>query len=159
MKDSLKTKKQLLKALEQEREQSIVLMEETGKRELELAALLAASRSVSEFRSFREAARAIFDIAKELVEASSGYIALLSEDGEENEVLFLDAGGLPCTAGCAAMSITPARWHTRILSRTALGRSSCPRATLHWKTLCSPRLSSRIRSWASWAWPTKQGVL
>ena len=29
--------------------------------------------------------------------AVSGYVALLSEDGHENEVLFLEAGGLPCT--------------------------------------------------------------
>ena len=28
--------------------------------------------------------------------ATSGYVALLSEDGAENEVLFLEAGGFPC---------------------------------------------------------------
>ena len=32
----------------------------------------------------------------ELTGAKSGYVALLSKDGEENEVLFLEAGGLPC---------------------------------------------------------------
>ncbi len=29
--------------------------------------------------------------------ATSGYVALLSDDGQENEVLFLEAGGLPCS--------------------------------------------------------------
>ena len=29
--------------------------------------------------------------------AQSGYVALLSDDGSENEVLFLEAGGLPCS--------------------------------------------------------------
>jgi hypothetical protein len=31
-----------------------------------------------------------------LINAASGYVALLSESGAENEVLFLEAGGLPC---------------------------------------------------------------
>jgi len=29
--------------------------------------------------------------------ATSGYVALLSDDGQENEVLFLEAGGMPCS--------------------------------------------------------------
>ena len=33
---------------------------------------------------------------KKLVEAKSGYVALLSSDGSENKVLFLESGGLPC---------------------------------------------------------------
>jgi len=32
-----------------------------------------------------------------LIGATAGYVALLSKDGTENELLFLDAGGLPCT--------------------------------------------------------------
>ena len=35
--------------------------------------------------------------AKELIGATAGYVALLSKDGKQNEVLFLDSGGLPCT--------------------------------------------------------------
>jgi two-component system, cell cycle sensor histidine kinase and response regulator CckA len=46
--------------------------------------------------TFENAAKHIFDHCKLLTGATSGYVALLSEDGEENEVLFLDAGGSPC---------------------------------------------------------------
>ena len=35
--------------------------------------------------------------AREATGAPSGYIALLSEDGEENELVFLESGGLPCS--------------------------------------------------------------
>lgn len=62
-----------------------------------LEVLLKASRAVMAFSSFEESAREIFDCAKEVTGAISGYVALMSESGQENEVLFLDAGGLPCT--------------------------------------------------------------
>ncbi len=65
-------------------------------REKEVSALLQASRGVIENNTFEEAARSIFDQCKELIGAQSGYVALLSDDGEENEVLFLKSGGLPC---------------------------------------------------------------
>ena len=55
------------------------------------------ARAVLEEKGFTEAARAIFDYCKDLIGATSGYVALLSEDGMENEVLFLEAGGLPCS--------------------------------------------------------------
>ncbi|MBD3186212.1 GAF domain-containing protein [Candidatus Bathyarchaeota archaeon] len=48
-------------------------------------------------KNFAEAARQIFEAAKTLTGATSGYVALLSEDGYRNEVLFLDSGGLPCS--------------------------------------------------------------
>jgi len=64
---------------------------------MELPTLLAAARAVLDHRSFAEAAGVIFDHACRLTGASSGYIALLSESGDENEVLFLDSGGLPCS--------------------------------------------------------------
>ena len=66
-------------------------------REKEIGALLMASRAVLENRDFPATARIIFDHACELTGASSGYVALLSEDGHENEVLFLESGGLPCS--------------------------------------------------------------
>ena len=47
-------------------------------------------------KTFETAARIIFEQCKRLIGARSGYVALLSEDGSENEVLFLDAGGMPC---------------------------------------------------------------
>ena len=61
-----------------------------------LQAIIAASRAILEKASFEESAREIFDRCCEMTGAVSGYVALLSDDGEENEVLFLEAGGLPC---------------------------------------------------------------
>jgi PAS domain S-box-containing protein len=66
-------------------------------RQAEIAALLEGSRAVLTYRDFQEAARVIFDACKRLVGATGGYVALLTEDGTENEVLFLDSGGRPCT--------------------------------------------------------------
>jgi PAS domain S-box-containing protein len=67
------------------------------KRQAEISAMLEASKAVHEYHDFEHSAKAIFDICKNLIGATSGYIALLSKDGTENEVLFLDSGGLPCT--------------------------------------------------------------
>ena len=72
-------------------------LEESRRREAEISALLEASSAVLKYPDFNSAARAIFDSCKNLIGATSGYIALLSKDGTENEVLFLDSGGLPCT--------------------------------------------------------------
>ncbi|MCA1792717.1 MAG: PAS domain S-box protein [Desulfobacteraceae bacterium] len=47
-------------------------------------------------KTFDDAAKHIFDHCKRLTGAHSGYVALLSENGEENEVLYLDADGFPC---------------------------------------------------------------
>ncbi|MBN2230080.1 MAG: HAMP domain-containing histidine kinase [Candidatus Thorarchaeota archaeon] len=65
--------------------------------EYESQKLLEAASIVLQSEDFVHAAKAVFDIAKDLTGASSGYVALLSEDGLENEVLFLDSGGLPCS--------------------------------------------------------------
>ncbi|MGY5852154.1 MAG: hypothetical protein RTU92_01150 [Candidatus Thorarchaeota archaeon] len=65
--------------------------------EYESQKLLDAASIVLQSEDFTKAAKAVFEIAKELTGAQSGYVALLSEDGSENEVLFLDSGGLPCT--------------------------------------------------------------
>lgn len=67
------------------------------KRQAEISAMLEASKAVHEYHDFERSAKAIFDICKNLIGATSGYIALLSTDGTENEVLFLDSGELPCT--------------------------------------------------------------
>jgi PAS domain S-box-containing protein len=66
------------------------------KRQDEITALLEASRAVHEYHDFKSSAKVIFDICKNLIGATSGYIALLSKDGAENEVLFLESGGLSC---------------------------------------------------------------
>jgi hypothetical protein len=65
--------------------------------EQKLHAVINGARSILEKRTFAESARAIFDYCRELTGAQSGYVALLSDNGEENEVLFLEAGGMPCT--------------------------------------------------------------
>jgi PAS domain S-box-containing protein len=70
---------------------------ESQQRQAENSALLKSSRTVLEYTRFEEAARSIFDSCKDLVGAAAGYVALLSNDGAENELLFLESGGLPCT--------------------------------------------------------------
>lgn len=62
-----------------------------------LEAVIKGARAILEKQTFAETARAIFDRCCELTGAVSGYVALLSDDGEENEVLFLEAGDMPCT--------------------------------------------------------------
>jgi len=66
-------------------------------RQKELDALMKGSKDVLRQKGFTEAARVIFDHCKDLLGATSGYVALLDEQGQENEVLFLEAGGLPCS--------------------------------------------------------------
>ena len=65
--------------------------------EKKLQAVIKGARAILEKQTFAESARAIFDLCRELTGAISGYVALLSDDGRENEVLFLEAGGMPCT--------------------------------------------------------------
>jgi PAS domain S-box-containing protein len=67
------------------------------RRQAQMSALLAAARAVLDVREFRTAARFVYESCKEAVGASAGYVALLSEDGTRNELLFLDAGGIDCT--------------------------------------------------------------
>ena len=64
---------------------------------LELEALLGVSKLLLEKKEFEGTSKHIFDCAKEITGATSGYVALMSSDGTENEVLFLESGGLPCT--------------------------------------------------------------
>lgn len=65
--------------------------------EEKLDAVIQGARAILGKQSFAEAARAIFDQCREMSGAVSGYVALLSADGQENEVLFLEAGGMPCS--------------------------------------------------------------
>ncbi len=60
-------------------------------------AFMDGAESVLGHQSFLETARTLFDLCKDQTGAQSGYVALLNEEGSENEVLFLDAGGLPCS--------------------------------------------------------------
>lgn len=63
----------------------------------ELEVLLESSKLVLENNDFQTTARKIFDSARQMTGTQSGYVALLSDSGEENEVLFLESGGLPCS--------------------------------------------------------------
>lgn len=63
----------------------------------EFFSLWTAAQAILKHRVFAVSARVIFDEACRMTGATSGYVALLSKDGHENEVLFLEAGGLPCT--------------------------------------------------------------
>ncbi len=64
--------------------------------EAEVLALLEGAKAVLEQRKFNETAQLIFNYCKNLIGATAGYVALLSKDGNQNEVLFLDSGGKEC---------------------------------------------------------------
>ncbi|MCJ8500693.1 GAF domain-containing protein [Desulfatitalea alkaliphila] len=72
------------------------VIQESSLREKELRAIMNGSKAVLDQKGFAESARSIFDHCKDLIGATSGYVALLNETGEENEVLFLEAGGHSC---------------------------------------------------------------
>ncbi len=73
------------------------LIDEYQKISIEYDALLKSSRAILKNEDFVTAAQEIFNYCKLVTGATSGYVALLSDDGSENEVLFLDSGGLECT--------------------------------------------------------------
>lgn len=74
-----------------------IALDESRQREKEVAALLNASRAVLKYDNYADAAAVIFDSCKEVIGAASGYIALVRHDGSQNEVMYIDSGGLPCT--------------------------------------------------------------
>ncbi len=72
-------------------------IDETSRKQDEINGLLKCARAVLRSSSFEKTAREIFDVCCELTGARSGYVALLDDTGRENEVLFLESGGLECT--------------------------------------------------------------
>jgi PAS domain S-box-containing protein len=66
------------------------------RRESEIRGLYEASRAVLDFHNFEETAKRIFEACKNIIGAISGYVALMGEGGMEQEVVFLDSGGMPC---------------------------------------------------------------
>ncbi|MFO8113284.1 MAG: PAS domain S-box protein [Desulfosalsimonadaceae bacterium] len=80
--------------IEEKRKQAFAKL---GRRTKELEALLEGAKSVIEIDDFHSTARRLFDAACDITGARSGYVALLNESGEENEILFLESGGLECT--------------------------------------------------------------
>jgi PAS domain S-box-containing protein len=85
------------KKAEKSERKAAVFLKKTQQRNKEITALFEGSRTILEFQNFTTTAKRLFDSCKELTGATGGYVALLSENGEENQVLFLDAGGLDCT--------------------------------------------------------------
>jgi signal transduction histidine kinase/GAF domain-containing protein/ActR/RegA family two-component response regulator len=67
------------------------------RRRNELETLYQGARDVLTGSEFETIARRIFAGAQKITGAQSGYVALLSASGAENELLFLESGGLPCT--------------------------------------------------------------
>jgi len=72
-------------------------LEETQRGRTEVSVLLEGARALLEGHTFEAAARGLFQACKKITGATAGYVALLSDDGTENQVLFLDSGGRPCT--------------------------------------------------------------
>lgn len=72
------------------------LTSEIEKLLLEYNALKESAKAILIQQDFEKSAREIFSFCKKVTGATSGYLALLSKDGSQNEVLFLDSGGLPC---------------------------------------------------------------
>lgn len=64
---------------------------------MEYSLLIEAAQALLSVGDFDKAARSIFAACKKAIGAEAGYVALLSDDGSENKVLFLDPGSLPCT--------------------------------------------------------------
>ncbi len=85
--------------LKARRVQEVLLstLQESRQRQKEVIALLEGSMAILKHQEFEEAARSIFHACKQSTGATAGYVALLNKDGTENEVLFLDSGGHPCT--------------------------------------------------------------
>lgn len=65
-------------------------------RTAEMSELMTAAHAMQDVQRFEVGARTIFDAARRATGAAAGYVALLSDDGSENEVLFLEAGEIPC---------------------------------------------------------------
>ncbi len=62
----------------------------------EHTALLKSARAILDNQDFKTSALELFNFCKDVTGATSGYVALLTPDGAENEVLFLDSGGRAC---------------------------------------------------------------
>lgn len=98
--DRIKKEKELLEAKEkaEDSERKVKdLFVEMQMKNTEVTELLAGAKKILEINSFEKTAQILFDSCKKLTGAKAGYVALLSETGEENNVLFLDDGGDDCT--------------------------------------------------------------
>jgi signal transduction histidine kinase len=83
--------------LKKTQENLAIALNESEKKQKEISELLKATHAILSTTDFEEAARKIFEACKLSIGAKAGYIALLDETEQQNELLFLDDGGLPCT--------------------------------------------------------------
>ncbi len=72
-------------------------MEASRRSELQLSSLFEAARAILTMEDFPSAARYIFDSISGLIGSTAGYVALLTDDGQENDIVFLEAGGRSCS--------------------------------------------------------------
>ncbi|MCP4347442.1 MAG: response regulator [Desulfobacterales bacterium] len=63
----------------------------------EVSALLTGSRTVLEYRHFKDAVQKNFSACTNIIGATAGYVAILSSEGTENEILFLESENRPYT--------------------------------------------------------------
>ena len=59
--------------------------------------LIKSSNAFLQTSDFKQATRTVYDCCKEIIGSTAGYVALLSADKSENELLFLDMSGLQCS--------------------------------------------------------------
>ena len=62
-----------------------------------LHALIESSRAFLDTSDFKQSTQIVYECCKKMIGATSGYVALLSADKTQNEILFLDMGGMPCS--------------------------------------------------------------
>ena len=84
------------KTVKDTRRQLDEALDDLRERRAESDALRNAVQAIFRQNDLRDSVRLIYDECKRLIGARAGYVALLSEDEQENELLFLDAGGLEC---------------------------------------------------------------
>ncbi len=72
-------------------------LEGAERRHAETTVLLEAAHAVLLNRDFESVAGQLFDLCKNHIGATAGYVALLNDDKQENGIVFLDAGGMPCS--------------------------------------------------------------
>lgn len=88
-----------LENIKKEEETDILCNESVQKmieKNKKLKSITRLSNKVMNSTNFNETAKNLFKECKSIIGASSGYIALLNTKGDENEVLYLDTGGVSC---------------------------------------------------------------
>ncbi len=71
----------------------------------EVNALLQTSRNILKNTTFEENVRLIFDVCKGLLGVSTGYVALLKEPGESEEIHYIDPLGRYCELDTAVLQV------------------------------------------------------